>query len=171
MENPYLPPKSDMSIQERHEEPDTYAAKRSMLIAMSIIAGVDTVAALYSCFVENKYSLLYTLTSCIILFVLCWYLMVVINWMANGHGVNGRVRKFGIWSFLWRAYVTKWISMIPTLLFMVLFYSGGKITPSIPVLIASSTFMALVSPLIVLALFSNNRRAQLLWISTVLARI
>jgi len=167
MENPYLPPKSEVSGRTADREEKPYFPKKIMRISMGILASLDTAYALYGYFVSGRYDLLYTVSSCAIIFMFSWLLVVVIHQMANGLGSNGNVRKLGIWGFVWRSYIAKYVSLIPTFFIFAAFNAGSA---SIKSMLIATSIWALVVPAVVWVLFSNNRRTQMQWILAALPR-
>jgi len=167
MENPYLPPKSEVSDRADDREEKPYFPKRTMRISMVIIASLDTAYALYGYFVSGRYDLPYTASSCATIFMLSWFLVVVIHKMANGHGSNGNVRKLGIWGFVWRSYIARYVSLIPTFF---IFSAFNTASVSIENMLIATTIVALVIPATVWALFSNDRQAKIQWIFATLPR-
>ena len=118
---------------------------------MLLMVGVDPAsssteyARQYPIFIDYIFSILHPL-----------YILICIRYI-RGKGKTSKKPPYheieiGIWGYFWRGYATTLVSMLPLLLFIVVFGSGMKIHWSLGTLIS-----LVITPFVVWCLFCKNR--------------
>jgi len=77
--------------------------------------------------------------------------------------------SIGVWGYFWRAYIIKWVSVIPTV-FFVLFIFGNGVKPSATNYLITFISVGLFSIPLTWLLFSSFRKEQIKSISSKFVR-
>jgi len=145
--------------------------KQRVLPAFVILSGVYAASAAFEVWAGDSRGFLYEICALVGMFLTNGGILYLLDEMSNRVTTSGVVRYFTIWGFVWRALSTVFIASICTVL-MVLAIGISPATNKDSAFFAlfSTIPMLLASVIVIWALFSNNRRLQVLWISRLLGR-
>lgn len=164
MNNPYASPKSPVQPEEESPAINDVTYLKVTVVPATIALGTLQWALL--AFTYSEKSLAYNISATLSTLFYCAGIMFLLHKMANQVTSAGVTRYFGIWGFLWRALVAKIISIPIVAIGMWASRANTHAAKDSPLFAAlSGGLMLLAATPVIWALFSNNRKLQLYWLS------
>jgi hypothetical protein len=110
------------------------------------------------------FELVNVILSYLMIFGISYFLVYLLNRIAVPTSQQmDAAFAYGVWSYVWRVYLVKSLSLFVAIVIYVIFNHGTSVTPSVSFSLLISTMSIVIAIPVMWIFFSRDRRGQFIW--------